>query len=264
MMPRCVAACFCQRTASTRWKSGAEWSGLEKWPRAIRWICEGFLERTEPRLEVAPLIDRIGIDGLANLVGTHRLDHSLGLVEAQASLLERQIAVSEQSAYLTLEIGDQILVLHAMDAPRQHAVKVPHQMHIVAVVAAEIPEVVGKPDAGLKMLLEIGKAAGERPTARIDDLRIRQEQVNQADVIEVGRHLVDKARPAEYPVRTGLREVAVAEGGQLRAVELRDRGRVGRRLAGALQRAELQGEARDVRKLPCAFHLRMAGENLLE
>ena len=83
-------------------------------------------------------------------------------------------------------------------------------------------------------------------------------------MIEVGRHLVDKARPAEYAGRTGLREVAVAEGGQLRAVELRDRRRVGRRLAGALQRAELQGEARDVRKLPRAFHLRMAGENLLE
>src|SRR6202043_977749 len=139
-------------------------------------ICEGFLGRTEPGLEVAPLIDRIGIEGPANLVGTHRLDHSLGLVEAQALLLERQIAVSEQSAYLALEIGDQILVLHAMDAPRQHAVKVPHQMHIVAVVAAEILEVVGKPGAGLKMLLEIGEAAGERPTARVDDLRIRQEQ----------------------------------------------------------------------------------------
>ena len=68
------------------------------------------------------------------------------------------------------------------------------------------------------MLLEVGEAAGERRTARIDDLRVRQHQVDQPDVIEVGRHLVDEARPAEHAVRTGLRQIALAERVQLRAV----------------------------------------------
>ena len=45
-----------------------------------------------------------------------------------------------------------------------------------------------------EQLLEVAEAAGHGLAARIDDLGVRQDQVDQADVAEVVRHLVDEER----------------------------------------------------------------------
>lgn len=45
-----------------------------------------------------------------------------------------------------------------------------------------------------EQLLETGEARGHRVPARVNDLRIRQDQVNQADVFEVVWHFVDEKR----------------------------------------------------------------------
>ena len=57
-------------------------------------------------------------------------------------------------------------------------------------------EIVGEVLAAREMLLEGGEAAAERMAARVDDLGVRQDQLDQADVQEVVRHLVDEGAAA--------------------------------------------------------------------
>ena len=67
-----------------------------------------------------------------------------------------------------------------------------------------------------KCCLKSGEAAAQRVAARIDDLRVRQDQVDQADVREVVRHLVDEERPAVLALDARALEVLLAERAQAR------------------------------------------------
>jgi hypothetical protein len=71
----------------------------------------------------------------------------------------------------------------------------------------------------VEVLPEIGDAAGEWRSAHVDDPRVRQHQVDEAQMQEVVALLVDEVRPAEQTVRTSLHQVALAERGELRARE---------------------------------------------
>ena len=77
--------------------------------------------------------------------------------------------------------------------------------------------------------------------ARVDDLRVRQHQVDQPDVREVVRHLVDEERRAGLAMDARALEVVLAERAQLVGVERRQRVVVGAasrasRCAGAAAR----------------------------
>src|SRR6478735_6311954 len=63
-------------------------------------------QRPEPRLVVAPMGERAGVDGRAHLFGTDCADGARVLVELKARLLERQLQIAEQPADLALRIGD--------------------------------------------------------------------------------------------------------------------------------------------------------------
>src|SRR5580698_2919483 len=63
-------------------------------------VPQRVLQLPQPRLEPAPLLDAVGEDRLAHLFGTGGAHRALGLVEAQALLLERQSAMVEQAADL--------------------------------------------------------------------------------------------------------------------------------------------------------------------
>src|SRR5882672_12641416 len=76
------------------------------------------LERTEPRLVVAPMVDRIAKNRLADLLRTRCSDSPFILVEAQAAFIERQAAVVEHPAHFSFEVINQFFVNDAMDAPR--------------------------------------------------------------------------------------------------------------------------------------------------
>src|SRR5213082_3449467 len=89
---------------------------------------------------------------------------------------------------------DDALVLHVQDPPRQDRVPVGHDVHIRTVVAPDVLEAVGELLSRGEELLEVAEGAGERLAAGIDDPRIRQDEVDQADVAEVVRHLVDEVR----------------------------------------------------------------------
>ena len=69
-----------------------------------------------------------------------------------------------------------------------------HEFDVVTVIAADVGEVVSKFLALGEQLFESAEAAGHRVSARVDNLRIRQYQLDQADMPEVVRHFVDKER----------------------------------------------------------------------
>ena len=118
-------------------------------------------------------------------------------MEIEAGGLVGQVEIVEQPAYLRLRIRDKALVHDAIDAPGQHRVEMVEQLDIVAIIMAEIGQIVGEGLAAREMLLVVRPAAGERRAARVDDPRIGQDQMDEADVEPVVRQLVDETGPAE-------------------------------------------------------------------
>ena len=79
------------------------------------------------------------------------------------------------------------------------------------VVAGQVFEAVGELLAAREQLLEVAEAAGHRLAPCVDDLRVRQHQVDQADVAIVVRHLVDEERRAAAAVVPRVADVGFAE-----------------------------------------------------
>src|SRR5688572_31252900 len=102
-----------------------------------------------------------------------------------------------------------------MHSPGQNAVEVRHQLDIVAVVRAKLREVVGETLASGEMLLECRKAAAERMPARVDDLRVGKHEMNEPNMCEVVRHLVDKEGRGRLAMNPGAREVLLTQSTQL-------------------------------------------------
>ncbi len=131
---------------------------------------------------VAPVAERARVDWLAHLLRARRLHGTVGLVELHAVFLERQAAMREDPAHLRLEIGDRLLVVDVQHLARQHAMPVLHRLVVLAVVVGELRHVVREMLALAEQLLVGAQAAVERMAPGIDHLRIRQDQVDQADV----------------------------------------------------------------------------------
>ena len=74
----------------------------------------------------------------------------------------------------------------------KYRVPVAHQLEVRAVVARDVFQAVGEHLALGEQLLEVAEAAGHGVAARVDDPGVRQHQMNQTDVPEVVRHLVDE------------------------------------------------------------------------
>src|SRR5512134_2275752 len=137
---------------------------------------ERLLQRVEPRLVVPPLVHALAKDRPAHLLGAGSANRPLVLVETKHALLERQAAVVEQAAHLTLGVLDHVLVEHTMHPPRQNGIEVGHEFDVVAVVATEFSQVIGEILAAREVLLEAGEAAAEWMPPSIDDLRLGQHQ----------------------------------------------------------------------------------------
>ena len=92
----------------------------------------------------------------------------------------------------------------------QHRVPVIHEAQVAAIVAAQILEVVAEGLTFGEVLLVGAEARIHRMAAHVDDGRVRQHRVDEADVAEVVGHLVDEVRPPGAQ-RRGLLDVAPAE-----------------------------------------------------
>src|SRR6266513_6383083 len=224
---------------------------------------KGLLQRSQPGLVISPMLKRFVEDGLAYLLGARRADSPLVLVEPEALLLIRQIAISEQAAHLGLRLRHDGLVDDAVDPVRQRAIEVRHQVDVVAVVPAEIREVVREALTACKVLLEAGEATGERMPAGIDELGVREHLQDQTHVLAVVGILVDEERRTALALHARGFDVAGAERVQLSALELgKD---LGKGLAGlAPSCVELVRGARHIGQLHGSFDQRVTGEDLLQ
>ena len=150
-----------------------------------------------------------------------------------------------------------------MDPVRKSALEVCHQLDVVAVVAAEVLEVVGKALTARKVLLEAGEAAGERMPPGVDDPRVRQHELNQTHVQPiVGILVYEEGRPG-LALHAGRLEVAGAERVHCVAVEPGQHFWKARTCL-ARARIELMHDPRNVRELHGPFDQGVTGEDLLE
>src|SRR6202522_2933040 len=117
---------------------------------AVQRVAERLLERTEPRLEVLPLIQSLAINRPANLFRTGRAHAALRLMELDALGFDLEAAVFKNAPPAALEIVDYVLVMHAQHPSGQYTVPVAHQLEIGSIVTRDVFDAVGE-------LLAIGK-----------------------------------------------------------------------------------------------------------
>src|ERR1700674_1546620 len=151
----------------------------------------GF-EWLEPGVKVPPLADPLPVNGLPHLLGTRGPDTALGLVELETRRLKVQADEVENPANVVLEVLDQLFVLHAQNLPGKYRVPVRHELDVSAVITADVLKAVSELLARGEQLLEVAEAAGHRLAPSVDYSRVWQDQVDQPDVPEVVRHLVDE------------------------------------------------------------------------
>ena len=151
-----------------------------------------------------------------------------------------------------------------MDAAGQHGVVVRHQRDVVGVVAADVIERIAEVLAAREVLLETGEAAAQRMTARVDDLGIRQHQVDEPDVRPVVRQLVDEVGRVGLALDAGLLQVTLAEFAQGVGFQRLEHLGVLRDFRAPVAAAQFLDDADDVRQFHRAFDRRMARQDLLD
>src|SRR3984957_969931 len=204
----------CSSVCQTGGVSKFRYSGIGIQDRAQ---C-GF-QRFQPRLEVPPLVESGAIDRLAHLLRAGRAHRALVLIEAQAAGLEGQAAIVEQAAYFSLGVLDHLLVEDSMNTTGQHLVEMRHELDVVVVVAAQVLEAISKILAAGEVLFESRKAAAQRGAPRIDDLRVRQDELDQAEVGEIVGQLVDEERRRAPALDSSAGEVLLTERPALRGIQ---------------------------------------------
>src|SRR5262249_34382487 len=112
--------------------------------------------------------------------------------EGKATLVPWQAAMRHDAARVRLEIRDQLLVFHVQhDAFGQRAAPMRHQFFIPAIVAPQFAEVVGVREVrSREQTREAGYASIERVALYVNELRVRQREMNKAGKDEIRRHLV--------------------------------------------------------------------------
>src|ERR1700722_12818348 len=93
-------------------------------------------------------------------------------------------------------------------------IPVAHGVEIAPIVAPQVLEIVAEGLALREMLLVSTEASVHGVTPHVDDDGVRQHAMDEPDVAEVIRHLVDEMRPSAAN-RGRFLEVASAECGEL-------------------------------------------------
>ena len=150
-----------------------------------------------------------------------------------------------------------------MYAARQDGVEVSEQLDVVVVVTTDVVERVGKVLPACKMLLKRREAATERMTPSVNDLGVRQDQMDHADVQKIIRHLVDKERRWGSALNARLVKVALTQLRQFLIRHVLQAGRIPGPFAAARPPGQFTRKRRDIRQFHRAFHLGVARENLL-
>src|SRR5271165_3589288 len=171
-------------------------------------------------------------------------------MELETARIPRQPDVREHAAAPAFRIIDEVLVPDLEQRlRRQHGAPVRHQAPVLLVVMREVAEVSRVGVRGGEAL-EVDRQAGvERIAIEMNEPGTRQRRVNETDVPEVDRQLVDDARSIGSLRREPL-EIGAAEFGYRRGAPLRGC------LAFGVRRKD------PVEQLARAVDLRVRGENL--
>src|ERR1700730_5299486 len=227
---------------------------------ALETVPEGATQRLELAGEMPPVAHRRGVQRLTHLFGAGGAYRTPRLVKGNAGGFEGQPAMLEQAADASLRIAHQLLVLQVQHLAGEHRVPVIHERQIAAVVATEILEVGAEGLSHGEVLLEGAEARIHGMTAGVDNGRVRQDRVDQADVTEViGQFVGEALTPVAQRCR--LRDVTGAECREVRGGNFAH-GRRGT-VPAASHSVELARDDEDVRQLHGAFHARVAGKDLL-
>ena len=113
-------------------------------------------------------------------------------------------------------------------------------------------------------LFRLSVADALRMAPRIDDLGVRQDEPNEADMHEVVRHLVDKEGLVRFPLHARVCNIFFAELAQLIRRKFRQNVRIFRCVALSLFAGEAVRDRQNVGQLHRAFDKRMAREDLLQ
>src|SRR5688500_18359269 len=98
--------------------------------------------------------------------------------------------------------------------------------------------------------------------ARVDELRVRQDQVHESDVREIVWQLIREERPAGRAVIPCLLDVLLPVRAEVLRSQLEDGFRIDDMVTPIA--ADGVGDTAQRRKLGCAFDQAMTGENLLD
>ena len=168
------------------------------------------LERAEPGLVVAPLVDAFAVDRAGaparswRCAPRARSRRSAGSPARTAGRSSR--AAGAPPLRCPRPCARRSRGGRGPAAPRRNAPSARRSRGSSGRCRRGVAEVL----AAREVLLEVREAAGQRMPARIDDLRVRQDQVDQADVREVVRHLVDEERAIRLALDARALEVALA------------------------------------------------------
>jgi len=139
----------------------------------------------------------------------------------------------------------------------------PHQLKVRAVITRDVLDAVGKLLSIGKELLQITETAGHRFTPRVDNARVRQHQVNEAQMAEVVRHLVYEEGLAST-VGKAFGKVLLSQLLQFLTTHLRQDSRVAGILRVRIPAPKLADDLLDDAKLLGALDPGVRGEDLLD
>src|SRR6202140_999170 len=226
-------------------------------------VAQRVFERTQPLLVVPPLVESLAENRLAHLLRARRAYAALGLVKIDAGGLELEVAEVEDSPHVAVQVIDDVFMLHSEYPARQHLVPVSHQLEIRPVVARDALDAIGEFLAARVELLQVAEATRQGFAPRVDDLRIRQHQVYQADVPEIVRHLVNEVWLA-HSVDPRVRQVLLPEAPELLDRHVLQHARVTRVVEVRITPLQLHGHAGNIAKLLRTLHPRVRGEDLFD
>src|SRR5262249_22171246 len=139
------------------------------------------------------------------------------------------------------------------DLPRQHSVPMLHERYVLTVVASDFLEGVFELHALREELPEVAETTGHGLAPRIDDPGVGEDQVDEADVTQVVRHLVDEERRS-LAVDTRILDIRLPHLPEFLGPQVCQDCRVTRRLI-RIPVTELMHQPRDVWQLERAVDL---------
>ena len=155
-------------------------------------------------------------------------------MEVHATLFERQTAMLQDAPHLAFQVGYNFLVVHIQDLTRQHFMPVFHHGVVLFVVMGQVQHVVGEILTRAEQLFVTAKAAIERMPAGIDDLGVRQNQVQQAHVNEIIGQFIGEVRFVRQSVTFAFFDVLTAVGVPVLIAQVSDRLRVSNTIGAIL------------------------------